>query len=98
MEGLTDHQCKVLKLLSDTKIVRHTKLKIGMNPYLDNDYFVLRKSKQRFKKLRAMAKSVGNKSRKTCQHATETMINNCCPTRVMEGLSGVQCCDKKVIS
>ncbi|MCD4766783.1 MAG: group II intron reverse transcriptase/maturase, partial [Methanosarcinales archaeon] len=40
---------KELKLLSDTKIVRHTKLKIGMNPYLDNDYFVLRKSKQRFK-------------------------------------------------
>ncbi|MCD4797782.1 MAG: group II intron reverse transcriptase/maturase, partial [Methanosarcinales archaeon] len=32
---------KELKLLSDTKIVRHTKLKIGMNPYLDNDYFVL---------------------------------------------------------
>ncbi|MCD4808575.1 MAG: group II intron reverse transcriptase/maturase, partial [Methanosarcinales archaeon] len=53
---------KELKLLSDTKIVRHTKLKIGMNPYLDNDYFVLRKSKQRFKKLRAMAKRVGNKS------------------------------------
>ncbi|MCD4810344.1 MAG: group II intron reverse transcriptase/maturase [Methanosarcinales archaeon] len=71
---------KELKLLSDTKIVRHTKLKIGMNPYLDNDYFVLRKSKQRFKKLRAMAKRVGNKSKKICQHAIETMTNNCCPT------------------
>lgn len=70
---------KKLKLLSDTKIVRHTKLKIGMNPYLDNDYFVLRKSKQRFKRLRAMAKRVGNKSSKICQHATKTMTNNCCP-------------------
>ncbi len=30
-----------LKLLSDTKIVRHTQLRSEMNPYLDKDYFVL---------------------------------------------------------
>lgn len=70
---------KELKLLSDTKIVRHMKLKFGMNPYIDRDYFVLRKSKQRVRKLRAMAKRVENKAKKICQHATETMKNNCCP-------------------
>jgi len=70
---------KELKLLSDTKIVRHMKLKFGMNPYLDRDYFVLRKSKQRARKLIAMAKKVGNRVKKICQHATETITNNCCP-------------------
>ncbi len=34
---------KRLNLLSDKKIVRHTKLKLDMNPYLDKDYFILRK-------------------------------------------------------
>lgn len=70
---------KELKLLSDTKIVRHMKLKFGMNPYLDRDYFVVRKSKQKVRKLRAMAKRVENKAKKICQHATKTLKNNCCP-------------------
>ncbi len=34
---------KQLKLLSDTKIVRHTILTLGKNPYLDKEYFVSRK-------------------------------------------------------
>ena len=42
---------KKLILLSDTKIVRHIKLKLDMNPYLDNGYFVLRKMKLRVMKL-----------------------------------------------
>src|SRR5665648_5007 len=74
---------KKLKLLSDTKIVRHTKLKFGMNPYLDRDYFVLRKSKQRVKKLIAMAKSVGNRAKNIYQHATETM------TKLLPDLKGL---------
>jgi len=36
---------KQLNLLSDKKIVRHTKLKLDMNPHLDKDYFILRKIK-----------------------------------------------------
>jgi RNA-directed DNA polymerase len=42
---------KQLKLLSYTKIVRHTRLKLDMNPFLDKDYFVLRKLKLGVKKL-----------------------------------------------
>ncbi len=45
---------KQLKLLSYTKIVRHTRLKLDMNPFLDKDYFVLRKSKLGVKKLTGM--------------------------------------------
>jgi len=69
---------KQLKSLSDTKIVRHTKLKLDMNPYLDREYFVLRKLKLRAKKLAAMAKKVLDKT-KICKPETETMTNNCCP-------------------
>ena len=69
---------KKLKLLSDTKIVRHTKLKLDMNPYLDREYFVLRKLKLRARKLAAKAEKVLNKM-KICKPETETMTNNCCP-------------------
>ncbi len=70
---------KQLNLLSGTKIVRHTKLKLDMNPHLDKDYFVLRKPKQGVKKLTGMAKKVWDKTKKIYQHETETMTNNCCP-------------------
>src|SRR3990170_177698 len=43
---------KQLNLLSHTKIVRHTRLKLDMNPYLDKDYFILRKMKLRIAKLK----------------------------------------------
>ncbi len=33
----------ILKFFSDTKIVRHPNLKLGMNPYLDKEYFDLRR-------------------------------------------------------
>ena len=69
---------KQLKFLSDTKIVRHTKLKLDMNPYLDREYFVLRKLKLRAKKLKAMAKKVLDKV-KIYKPETETMTINCCP-------------------
>ncbi len=36
-----------LKLFSDTKIVRHTSLKLDKNPYLDSEYFKLRKLRQK---------------------------------------------------
>jgi Retron-type reverse transcriptase len=70
---------KQLNLLSDTKIVRHIKLKLDMNPYLDNDYFVLRKVKLGVKKLTETAKRVFDKAKKICKHENETMTNNCCP-------------------
>ncbi|VVB94993.1 Group II intron, maturase-specific domain [uncultured archaeon] len=70
---------KQLNLLSDTKIVRHTKLKLDMNPHLDEDYFILRKIKLGVKKLTNLANRVWDKTKKDWQPETETMINNCCP-------------------
>ena len=70
---------KQLNLLSDIKIVRHTKLKLDMNPYLDKDYFILRKMKLRIKKLKVTVNRVWNKVKKVWQPETETMTNNCCP-------------------
>ena len=40
-----------LKLFSDTKIVRHIGLKLDKNPYLDSEYFELRKLRQKAMKL-----------------------------------------------
>ncbi len=70
---------KQLNLLSDTKIVRHTRLKLDMNPHLDKDYFIVRKIKLGVKKLTNLANRVWNKTKKDWQPETETMINNCCP-------------------
>ncbi len=70
---------KQLNLLSDKKIVRHTKLKLDMNPYLDKDYFILRKIKLGIKKLTGMVNKVWNKSKNIRKPETETMTNNCCP-------------------
>ena len=71
---------KELKLLSDIKIVRHTQLRLEMNPYLDSDYFVLRKLKLGVKKMNSIAKKVWDKAKNINKSETETMINNCCPT------------------
>ena len=70
---------KKLNLLSDTKIIRRNRLKLDMNPYLDNEYFVLRKIKQRARKLTGMANKVWDKTTKICKPKTEIMTNNCCP-------------------
>ena len=72
---------KQLKLLSDTKIVRHTPVKLDKNPYLDKEYFVSRKMKQRFKKLTDKTFKVLNNVKKICKPDTVTMTNNCCPTK-----------------
>jgi RNA-directed DNA polymerase len=40
-----------LKLFSDTKIVRHISLKLDKNPYIDSEYFKLRKLRQKALKL-----------------------------------------------
>ena len=69
-----------LKLLSDTKIVRHTQLRSEMNPYLDKDYFVLRKLKLGVKKINGFVKRVWDKAKNLNKPETETMVNNCCPT------------------
>ncbi len=70
---------KQLRFLSDTKIIRHIRLKLDMNPYLDKDYFVLRKIKLGAKKLTDVANKVWNKAKNICKPETETMTNNCCP-------------------
>lgn len=75
------HIKKKLNLLSDTKIVRHTKLKLDMNPYLDNDYFVLRKIKQRAKKLKDTTMKIWDKVKKICKPEIVTMTNSCCPIK-----------------
>ncbi len=70
---------KRLNLLSDTKIVRHMKLKLDMNPHLDKDYFILRKIKLGANKLKGVANKVLEKANKVLQIENETMTNNCCP-------------------
>ena len=70
---------KKLRFLSDTKIIRHARLKLDMNPYIDKEYFVLRKLKQKARKLTEMANKVWDKAKKICIPETETMTNNCCP-------------------
>jgi len=70
-----------LNLLSDTKIVRHTKLKLDMNPHLDEEYFVSRKLKQGLKKLTDVATKIVDKAKKICKPETVTMTNNCCPIK-----------------
>ena len=40
-----------LKLLADTKIVRHRSLKLNMNPYLDKKYFEIRRNNLRSRRL-----------------------------------------------
>ena len=72
---------KKLNLLSDTKIVRHTKLKLDLNPYLDKDYFVLRKIKQRVKKLKGTTMKIWDKAKKICEPEIVTLTNNCCPIK-----------------
>ncbi len=69
---------KRLKLLSDTKIVRHMKLKLDMNPHLDKDYFIARKIKLGVKKLKSLGNKVLENTNKVLPSATETMTNNCC--------------------
>ncbi len=69
-----------LKLLSDTKIVRHTQLRLEMNPYLDKDYFVLRNVKLGVKKINGFLKRMWGKAKNFNKPETETMTNNCCPT------------------
>jgi RNA-directed DNA polymerase len=46
-----------LKLFSDTKIVRHISLKLAKNPYLDSEYFKLRKLRQKTLKLSGRCKT-----------------------------------------
>jgi RNA-directed DNA polymerase len=72
---------KQLRFLSDTKIVRHTKLKLDMNPHLDKDYFISRKVKLGVKKLTTMAKKVCDEVKNICKPETMTMTNNCCPNK-----------------
>ncbi|NJD52084.1 MAG: group II intron reverse transcriptase/maturase, partial [Candidatus Methanoperedens sp.] len=44
-EWMFSKEGNILKSFSDTKIVRHPNLKMGMNPYLDKEYFDLRRYK-----------------------------------------------------
>jgi RNA-directed DNA polymerase len=68
-----------LNLLSDKNIVRHTRLKLDMNPFLDKDYFILRKIKLGINKIRFTVNKGWDKTKKICNHETETITKNCCP-------------------
>ena len=70
---------KRLNLLSDTKIVRHTKLKLDMNPHLDKEYFILRKIKLGINKLKGVVNEGLNKAKNVLPPETKTVTNNCCP-------------------
>jgi len=72
---------KQLRFLSDTKIVRHIKLKLDMNPHLDKDYFISRKVKLGVKKLTTIAKKMCDEVKNICKPETMTMTNNCCPNK-----------------
>jgi len=50
---------KNLKLLSDTKIVRHIPLKLIRNPYLDKGYFEVRRNKLRIRRISSRYKAIG---------------------------------------
>ena len=50
---------KKLKLFSDTKIVRHIRLKLDRNPYLDKEYFDVRRYKLRTRKKADKPKTFG---------------------------------------
>jgi RNA-directed DNA polymerase len=54
-----------LKLFSDTKIVRHISLKLDKNPYLDSEYFKLRKRRQKALKLTDWCKTRWDKLKDT---------------------------------
>lgn len=49
---------KNLKRFSDTKIVRHMSLKLKMNPYLDREYFEIRRDR-RSRKTRVKGEAIG---------------------------------------
>jgi RNA-directed DNA polymerase len=53
-----------LKLFSDTKIVRHIRLKLDRNPYLDKEYFDVRRYKLRARKMTNKPKTSGVKMNK----------------------------------
>ena len=50
---------KELKFFSDTKIVRHFGLKLNLNPYLDKEYFELRRDKMNVRKMAGKYKTSG---------------------------------------
>jgi len=83
-----------LKLFSDTRIVRHTSLKLNMNPYLDKEYFDVRRYKLRARKIAGKPKTSGIKMN-NCSFCMNSVVSkpysywivNCCPIRVMKGLS-----------
>jgi len=84
-----------LNLLSDTKIVRHIRLKLDMNPHLDKEYFDSRRSRLKVKKTTSItekvigiaekatdvAKKTLDKVKNICKSETVTMTNNCCPNK-----------------
>lgn len=50
---------KNLKRLSDTKIVRHISLKLNTNPYLDKEYFEVRRNKLRIRRMSSQGDAIG---------------------------------------
>jgi len=49
-----------LKRLADTKIVRHRSLKLNMNPYLDREYFEIRRNNLRNQRMSSRDDAIGS--------------------------------------
>jgi RNA-directed DNA polymerase len=59
-----------LNLLSDKNIVRHKRLKLDMNPFLDKDYFILRKIKLGINKITFTVNKAWDLKKKKRRYAT----------------------------
>lgn len=78
-----------LKLLSDKKIVRHTKLKSEINPYLDKEYFTKRKYNQGIRKISGLFKKVWENQKGTCPFCNLLIdINNDAEERPLHHKNG----------
>ena len=57
-----------LLCLGDVPIVRHTKIRMDMNPYLDTEYFARRKFRQGMKRLSGRFKKIWRNQNGCCYH------------------------------
>lgn len=62
-----------LKYFASTSIVRHPKLNLGKNPYLDKEYFDTRKYKQGARKLAGKFKKIWTKQKGKCHFCDQPL-------------------------
>lgn len=64
---------KILLRVDHTPIVRHTRVRMNANPYLDQDYFVKRKFEHGMKRLSGRFKEIWRNQHGTCYHCDMPM-------------------------